>query len=41
MGVGGQAPEDHPMVLTIKGTKDQVKHPGDMHFDILSHLLGK
>lgn len=37
MGIGGQVPENHPMVLTIKG----MKCPGDMGFDILSHLLGK
>lgn len=41
MGIGGQVPENHLMVLTIKGMKDGVKCPGDMGFDILSHLLGK
>lgn len=40
MGIGGQAPEDCPMVLTITGMKDGVKCPGDMGFDILSHLVG-
>jgi len=41
MGIGVQAPEDHPMVLTIKGMKVGVKCPGDMGFGILSYLPGK
>lgn len=35
------SPEDHPGVLTIKGVKDEVNHPGEKGFDILSHQLGK
>lgn len=34
-------PEDHPVVLTVKGVQDELNPPGEKGFDILSHQLGR